>query len=53
MTLCVGAPYLSLGSIGRVKVEYNVFDLPHDHVIDMSHDFVGEVPSPHPKLPPC
>ena len=26
-------------------LRYNVFNLSHDHVVDMSLDFVGEVPS--------
>ena len=31
-------------SIGLVKVEIYVLDLPRDHVVDMSRDFVGGVP---------
>ena len=36
---------LSLGAIGFVNVDFHVFNLSHDHVVHVSFDFLGGIPS--------
>ena len=52
MTCCVGSSYsynyhsAKFAGLAPCEIEdKNVFDLPHEHLIDMSREFLGGAPS--------